>query len=301
MRIEKKATIISSTTAAMLVIVKLAVGIMSGSVAVLASAIDSLLDLSVSVFNFFALHQSERVPDETFNFGRGKLEAVASVIEGTIISISGLFIFYTAVDKIITPRPIQYMNASIAVMGFSIVATALLVLFLGRVAKRSNNLVIRADALHYKTDLFSNGAILFSLTIIEFSNFQLIDPLLGIGIAVYMIYSAFPIMKEGVMMLLDISLDNEEIARINAMLSRNMKINGFHHLQTRRAGSDIFISVHLVFNDDTLLLDAHRVSDQIESMMRMLFPNDRVHPFIHIDPYDDSDINEDEVRQLYYT
>ena len=301
MRIEKKATIISSTTAAMLVIVKLAVGIMSGSVAVLASAIDSLLDLSVSVFNFFALHQSERVPDETFNFGRGKLEAVASVIEGTIISISGLFIFYTAVDKIITPRPIQYMDASIAVMGFSIVATALLVLFLGRVAKRSNNLVIRADALHYKTDLFSNGAILFSLAIIEFSNFQLIDPLLGIGIAVYMIYSAFPIMKEGVMMLLDISLDNEEIARINAMLSRNMKINGFHHLQTRRAGSDIFISVHLVFNDDTLLLDAHRVSDQIESMMRMLFPNDRVHPFIHIDPYDDSDINEDEVRQLYYT
>ena len=301
MRIEKKATIISSTTAAMLVIVKLAVGIMSGSVAVLASAIDSLLDLSVSVFNFFALHQSERVPDETFNFGRGKLEAVASVIEGTIISISGLFIFYTAVDKIITPRPIQYMDASIAVMGFSIVATALLVLFLGRVAKRSNNLVIRADALHYKTDLFSNGAILFSLAIIEFSNFQLIDPLLGIGIAVYMIYSAFPIMKEGVMMLLDISLENEEIARIHAMLSRNLKINGFHHLQTRRAGSDIFISVHLVFNDDTLLLDAHRVSDQIESMMRMLFPNDRVHPFIHIDPYDDSDINEDEVRQLYYT
>jgi len=301
MRIEKKATIISSTTAALLVIFKLAVGIMSGSVAVLASAIDSLLDLSVSVFNFFALHQSERVPDETFNFGRGKLEAVASVIEGTIISISGLFILYTAIDKIITPRTIQYMDASIAVMGFSIIVTALLVLFLGRVAKRSKNLVIRADALHYKTDLFSNGAILFSLIIIEFSNFQLIDPLLGIGIAAYMIYSAFPILKEGLMMLLDISLNNEEIARINAMLGRNLQINGFHHLQTRRAGSDVFISVHLVFNDDTLLLDAHRVSDQIESMMRMLFPNDRVHPFIHIDPYDDSDINEDEVRQLYYT
>ncbi len=230
MRLEKKATVISSSTALVLVIFKLAVGIMSGSVAVLASAIDSLLDLSVSIFNFFALHQSERMPDETFNFGRGKLEAVASVMEGTIISLSGLFILYNAIEKIITPRPIQYMDASIGVMVFSIIVTALLVLFLNYVAKKNRNMVIRADALHYKTDLFSNGAILLSLVIIEYSGFQLIDPLLGIGIAAYMVYSAFPIVKEGLMMLLDISLTQEEIARIDTMLSRNLKINGYHHL-----------------------------------------------------------------------
>jgi ferrous-iron efflux pump FieF len=301
MRIEKKATLISSTTAAVLVLFKLVIGIMSGSVAVLASAIDSLLDLSVSIFNFFALHQSERKPDSMFNFGLGKLEAVASVIEGTIISISGLFILYSAVDKIITPRAIQHMDASIAVMILSIVLTGLLVLFLNHVAKKSNNLVIRADALHYKTDLFTNGAILFSLLMIEFSGFELIDPLLGIGIAIYMIYSAFPILKEGLMMLLDISLDKEQTAKITTMLNRNLQINGFHHLQTRRAGSDIFISVHLVFNEEISLLDAHRVSDQIESMMRMLFPDERVHTFIHTDPYDDSDINEMEMEQLYNT
>jgi cation diffusion facilitator family transporter len=272
---------------------------MSGSVAFLASAIDSLLDLSVSIFNFFALHQSERKPDSMFNFGLGKLEAVASVIEGTIISISGLFILYSAVDKIITPRAIQHMDASIAVMILSIILTGLLVLFLNHVAKKNNNLVIRADALHYKTDLFTNGAILFSLLMIEFSGFQLIDPLLGIAIAFYMIYSAFPILKEGLMMLLDVSLGKEETAKITTMLKRNLQINGFHHLQTRRAGSDIFISVHLVFNEEISLLDAHRVSDQIESMMRMLFPDDRVHTFIHTDPYDDSDINEMEIEQLY--
>lgn len=299
MRIEKKATIVSSSTAAVLVLFKLVVGIMSGSVAVLASAIDSLLDLSVSVFNFFALHQSERKPDETFNFGLGKLEAVASVIEGTIISMSALFILYTAVDKFITPRPILYLQASIVVMLISIVLTALLVLFLNHVAKKNNNLVIRADALHYKTDLFSNGAILLSLLIIKFSGFELIDPLLGVGIAAYMIYSAFPIMKEGLMMLLDVALSKEEIAKIRAMLIRNSQINGFHHLQTRRAGSDVFIGVHLVFDDSTSLVDAHRVSDKIESMLRMLFPDDRVHPFIHIDPYDDSDINELDEEQLY--
>lgn len=301
MRIEKTATVISSTTAAVLVAFKLVIGIMSGSVAVLASAIDSLLDLAVSMFNFFALHQSERAPDETFNFGRGKLEAVASVIEGTIISMSGLFILYTATVKIITPRPISHMDASIAVMLFSMVLTGALVLFLTRVANKSKNLVIRADALHYKTDLFSNGAVLLSLLVIEFTDFQLIDPLLGMAIAVYMIYSAFPIMKEGLMMLLDIALTKEEIGRINAMLSRNLQINSYHHLQTRRAGPDIFISVHLVFDNKTLLLEAHRVSDKIEALMKMLFPNDRVHPFIHIDPYDDADMDEEEIKQQYET
>ena len=299
MRIEKKATIISSSTAAVLVLFKLAIGILSGSVAVLASAIDSLLDLSVSIFNFFALHQSERRPDETFNFGLGKLEAIASVIEGTIISISALFILYSAIDKFITPRPILYMNTSIGVMLLSILLTGALVLFLGQVAKKNNNLVIRADALHYKTDLFTNGAVLLSLLIIEFSGFELIDPLLGVGIAVYMIYSAFPIMKEGIMMLLDVSLQKEEVARIEAMLNQNSAINGYHHLQTRRAGSDVFISVHLVFDETTSLLHAHRVSDQIENDLKRLFPNDRVHPFIHIDPYDDSNINKEEIEALY--
>lgn len=299
MRIEKTATVVSSTTAAVLVIFKLAVGLISGSVAVLASAIDSLLDLAVSIFNFFALHHSERAPDETFNFGRGKLEAIASVVEATIISMSGLFIFYSAVDKVLTPRPITYMEASIGVMGVSIVLTALLVLFLNDVAGRSNNLVIRADALHYKTDLFTNGAVLLALLVIHFSGFELIDPLLGIGIAVYMIVSAYPIMKEGVLMLLDAALSPEEIARITTMLDTSRGLNGYHHLQTRRSGSDVFVSVHLVFNETISLLDAHRVGDRIESNLALLFPNDRVHPLVHMDPYDDSEINAYEQQTLY--
>lgn len=299
MRIEKTATVVSSSTAAILVLFKLIVGLMSGSVAVLASAIDSLLDLSVSIFNFFALHQSERAPDENFNFGRGKLEAIASVVEATIISMSGLFIFYSAVDKIITPRPITHMDASITVMGISIVLTALLVLFLNHVAKRSNNLVIRADALHYKTDLFTNGAVLLALLVIHFSSFELVDPLLGIGIAVYMIISAYPIMKEGVLMLLDAALTPEELGRITTMLTMSRGLNGYHHLQTRRSGSDIFVSMHLVFDEKISLLDAHRVADRIEANLTMLFPNDRVHPMVHMDPFDDSEINAFEQQQLY--
>lgn len=292
MRIEKKATLISSSTAAVLVTIKLLIGVLSGSIAVLASAIDSLLDLSVSVFNYFALHHSERAPDETFNYGRGKLEAIAAVVEGTIISISGLFILYSAVMKFITPRPISYMEASIIVMVISIVLTGLLVLFLQYVANKNNNLVIRADALHYRTDLFTNGAILISLLVIHYSGFELIDPILGVAIALYMVYSAFPVMREGVMMLLDVSLEKEEIDKIERQLNRHLDINGWHFLKTRRAGSDIFISVHVVFDERIALYDAHRISDKIEAEFRKLFPQETVYSIIHMDPYDDSEIND---------
>ena len=293
MRIEKKATLISSSTAALLVTIKMIVGIMSGSIAILASAIDSFLDLLVSIFNYFALHQSEKKADAQFNFGRGKLEAIAAVMEGTIISISGIFILYNAIDKLLHPKVIAYMDLSLIVMGVSIVLTAALVLFLLKIAEQTNNLVIRADALHYQTDLYTNGAILIALGVIHFTDFEIIDPLLGIAISVYMVYSAYPIVKEGILMLMDISLDEEEIEKIQDYLILVDNINGTHHLTTRRSGSDIFITVHVVFNISISLYDAHRISDKMEEGMQELFTTERVHSIIHMDPYDDSEINDE--------
>ena len=293
MRIEKKATLISSSTAALLVTIKMIVGIMSGSIAILASAIDSFLDLLVSIFNYFALHQSEKKADAQFNFGRGKLEAIAAVMEGTIISISGVFILYNAIDKLLHPKAIAYMDLSLIVMGISIVLTTALVIFLVNIAKKTNNLVIRADALHYQTDLYTNGAILIALGVIHFTDFEIIDPLLGIAIAFYMVYSAYPIVKEGVLMLMDIALDEDEIEKIEDYLLQVDNINSTHHLTTRRSGSDIFITVHVVFNISISLFDAHRVSDKIEEGFQKLFKDERVHSIIHMDPYDDSEINEE--------
>ena len=297
MRIEKKATVISTTVASILVVIKMVIGIMSGSVAVLASAIDSFLDVSVSIFNFFALHNAEKAPDEQFNFGRSKLEPLAAVVEGTIISISGLFIFYQAMIKILHEQKTAYLNESIGVMVISIVITAGLVLFLQIVAKKTNNMVIRADALHYKTDLFSNGAVLLALGLISVTGEDIIDPILGIAIAIYMIYSAFPLIKEGLLMLLDIALDDEDVEKIKALLQQRVDdsdITDYHYLQTRQAGSVVFVSVHIVFNVSISLYDAHKVTDEIELNIKALFPDRSVDTIVHMDPYDDSEINEDE-------
>jgi len=294
MRLEKKATVVSTSVAALLVIMKMTVGILSGSIAVLASAIDSLLDLTVSLFNYFALNNSEKHPDDDFNFGRSKIEPLAAVMEGTIISISALFILYGAVSKILYPRDMSNMVESISVMIASFIITALLVTFLNYVAKKTKNMVIRADALHYKTDLFSNGAVLFALGAISYTGEQLIDPILGIVIAIYMIYSSIPIIKEGILMLLDAALPEEDISKIKEIIKSEPVIRAYHYLQTREAGSHIFISVHAVFNVSISLYDAHLIADKIEAKIRDYFKDKKTHILVHMDPYDDSEVNEDE-------
>jgi len=294
MRLEKKATVVSTSIATLLVIIKMVVGVMSGSVAVLASAIDSFLDLCVSIFNFFALHTSEKDADDQFNFGRSKIEPLASVIEGTIISLSGLFIFYEALLKIIHQRETQYLTTSIVVMIVSIILTGALVMYLNHVAKKTDNMVIRADALHYKTDLYTNAAILLALVLISYTSFGIIDPILGIAISVYMIYSAYPIIKEGTLMLLDVALDKEDVEKIVQLLKNEKRITDYHFLKTRVSGSEIFISVHVVFTVSISLYDAHHISDDIEADLKKLFPDKAVHSIIHLDPYDDSEMNEEE-------
>lgn len=294
MRLEKKATVVSTSVATLLVLMKMTVGILSGSVAVLASAIDSMLDLIVSIFNYFALHNSEKDPDENFHYGRSKIEPLAAVIEGTIISLSAVFILYESLVKIAHNKAMDYMQISIYVMIASLIITAFLVIFLNYVSKKTKNMVIRADALHYKTDLYSNAAVLFALVAIHYTGEQLIDPILGVAISIYMIYSAYPIIKEGVLMLLDVALSKEDIQKIKDILDSNSSITKYHYLQTRESGSHVFISVHAVFNVSISLYDAHLIADKVEAEIRDVFKDKKTHILIHMDPYDDSEINDTE-------
>ncbi len=294
MRLEKKATVVSMSVAGLLVIMKMTIGLVSGSIAVLASAIDSFLDLTVSLFNYFALHNTEKDPDDKFHFGRSKIEPLAAVIEGTIISLSAVFILFEALAKITHNRPTQHIQESVYVMIASLVITFALVLFLNYVAKKTKNMVIRADALHYKTDLFSNGAVLLALGLIAYTQEQLIDPILGIAIAMYMIYSAYPIIKEGIMMLLDAAIPEEDIQKIKELIENEAVITDYHDLKTRESGSHVFIDVHLVYNMHISLYAAHIASDRVEDKLRKLFADKRTHIMIHMDPYDDSQINEAE-------
>lgn len=288
MTLQKKATIVSSSVAAFLTLIKLAVGLLSGSVAVLASAVDSTLDLLVSLFNLYAIKNSEKPADEEFNYGRGKIEALASVIEGSIIGASGAFLFYQAVKKAFVNEPSQYLDITLIIMIVSLIITISLVIFLNKVAKKTNSMVIKADALHYKTDVYTNLAVLISIVLVYFTKIELFDVVIGGAIALYIIYSAYDLAKEGVLQLLDKAVDEEIINKITDIIEKEEAANGFHFLKTRQAGNDIFIEFHLVFHCLISLMDAHKATDRIEEKIQSLDDKYTWIINIHLDPYDDS-------------
>jgi ferrous-iron efflux pump FieF len=287
---QKKATIISSSVAAFLTILKLVFGILSGSVAVLASAVDSILDMLTSAFNFFAVSRSEKEADEHFNYGHGKIEALASVIEGSIIAISGLFLLYHAIDKAFSDEVSKYMNESIIVMIISLIITIALVTYLNKVARETKSMVIKADALHYKTDVYVNGAVLVSLALVYFTGYEIIDVLIGGGISLFIIYSAYELIQEGVLVLLDRALDKETVEKIKTIIESEDEVLDYHYLRTRQAGNDIFVEVHLVFAMDSSLVEAHSASDRIESQIAAITDDNKWIFNFHLDPYDDSDL-----------
>jgi cation diffusion facilitator family transporter len=291
MSAQKKATIVSTTVATILLFVKLVIGIAGGSVAVLASAIDSLLDMAVSIFNFFAIKKSEEDANSDYQYGKGKIQAIAAVIEGTVITISGIYIIYVAFEKLSEGGTTTLLTPSIVAMLISIIVTYFLVEYLLKVAKNTDNLVIKADALHYKTDLWSNAAVLLSLALVSLTGYDSIDAIFGLGIGAYIIYSAYEIIVEGIEMLLDKSLDAEIVDEIEKIISNHNEITSHHWLKTRTDGTTNFVEFHMVLRPNMLLLEAHRIADEVEDKIMSLEKKKRWIITPHFDPYDDEDMN----------
>ena len=289
---QKRATVVSTSVAALLTVFKLFVGIASGSVAVLASAIDSILDMAVSLFNFFAIQKAEERPDERFQYGKGKIQAIAGVIEGTVITLSGLYIIYEALKKLFQGSITTYIGSSVLVMLLSIAVTWALVHYLLRIADETDNIVIKSDALHYKTDLLSNGAVLLALFLVWITGWDWLDSLFGLGIGLYIIYSAYAIIREGIMILLDEALPGKMVADIGEIISSHPKVNGYHWLKTRTDSNANYVEFHLVLEPKMTLEEAHHIAEEIEDRIVRLDPSKGWAITPHFDPHDDEHINE---------
>lgn len=292
MSIERKATFIAVIVSSILAISKMSVGILSGSVAVVASAIDSIMDTGVSVFNNIALKISEYKPDKKFNYGKGKIEGLAALFEGLLIIGSGVFIIFEAIEKAIHKEIVTHIDASIYIMIFAIIVVFFLVMYLNLVAKKTDNIVIKSDSLHYKTDLITNSAVLFSLFVVKMTNWFFVDYTLSIIIGIYIIVEAAKIVEESVEILLDASLDFVIIEKIKDIIKKEPLVLDYHCLRTRKAGKRNFVDVHLVLTPDMKLKLAHTIMENVEEKIRHLDKDKKWIINIHADPYDDSVINE---------
>ena len=227
------------------------------------------------------------------------MQAIAGVIEGTIITLSGLYIIYAGVIKIVEHQTTELLTPSIIAMSISIVVTFFLVRFLQYVAKKTGSLVIKADALHYKTDLLSNGVVLLSLLLVKFTGVDAIDAIFGMGIGIYIIYSAYEIIKESIEVLLDHALDGEIVEKIKEIIDSHPQVQSHHWLKTRTDGIHNFVEFHMVLRPAMTLGEAHKIADQIEERIVCLDPKKSWVITPHFDPYDDEAINEAFMRGHY--
>ena len=287
----RKATLAASCVSLLLILVKLAVGLSTGTVMILASALDSLLDFMVSSFNAYAVRSSESPTDEHYNYGRGKIEGVAALLEGLFILASAIYILRTATAKffshslVISPL---HLNYAMGGMAFSLGLTWILVTYLQKMSAQSNSLIIKADTVHYQMDLLSNGGIFAALILVRFTNWSWVDPTIAVGVSIYVAKAAIPLLRQGLQMLLDKSLEEKLVESIRHLAeSHSGQVTGVHELKTRRAGDTNFVEFHLVFDEDIKLREAHHIADEIEMRIRKL-EKSRWIINIHLDPVDDS-------------
>jgi cation diffusion facilitator family transporter len=288
--VARRATLVTTAVSFSLVAAKTAVGLSTGSVAVLASAIDSLLDFVVSLFNAFAVRGSEKPRDENHNYGHGKIEGLAALLEGLFILGSAGFVLWKAGARLLDPQPLPLAGIDLAlvVMLVSMTVSAALVWYLRRAGRRSRSLVLEADALHYRTDVWSNAAVLAGMLVLRFTGWQMADPLIAAGIGLYIAWAALPLIRKALDMLLDHALPEDLAARILEIAANHSPlVNGVHELKTRRSGDVNFVEFHIVFDEDIPLGRAHRISDEIEMKIRRL-EKARWSINIHLDPVDDS-------------
>lgn len=278
----KRATYASVSVAALLIAVKFAAWVLTDSVSLLSSLLDSLLDGVASVLNVVAVHQAVTPADREHRFGHGKAEPLAGLGQAAFIGGSAVLLMIEASHHLLQPVAIGHSGLGIAVMVFAIAVTVGLVTYLRYVIRHSGSLVVSADELHYRSDIILNGSVIISLLVSTGLGWAYADPIFGMAIGLWIIFGAWQVARKALVQLMDHELPDAERARIRAIALAHPEVTAVHDLRTRAAGPTDFIQVHLEMDGNMALAEAHRISDEVEAALRSAFP--RAEVIIHQDP-----------------
>ena len=271
------------------ILVKFAAWIATDSLSLMASLVDSSLDVAASLVNLLAVRYALKPADEDHRFGHGKAEDIAAFAQSAFIAGSAMFIGIEAISRIITPRLVEHTNLGISAMVFSTIMTLALVSFQHYVIKKTNSRVIQADALHYQTDLLVNGAVIVSLLLTEYLDIHLIDPIFGIAIAAYIMKSALKVGIQAFDNLMDKEMpDNIRDDILTAAISCK-QVKGVHDLRTRYSGFKAIVQIHIEVDPTLLLNKAHDIAEDVERAIIKILPGAEV--LVHLDPATTRDID----------
>jgi len=281
-RLMRRATTASVAVAALMIAIKLAAWIVTDSVSLLSSLLDSVLDAAASILNLMAVRQAFVPADREHRFGHGKAEPLAGLGQAAFIGGSAVFLFIEAVRHLAQPTGVTNSVIGVAVMAVAIAITLGLVAYQRYVIRHTGSLVVSADELHYRSDVILNASVILSLLVSSTTGWPYSDPLFGIAIGLWIIFGAWQVAQKALVQLMDHELPDAERARIRTIAQAHPEVTAVHDLRTRAAGPTAFIQVHLEMDGDMTLADAHRVSDEVEAALMKAFPHTEV--IIHQDP-----------------
>jgi ferrous-iron efflux pump FieF len=275
------AAICSTSTALILVVIKLYAWLVTDSSAMLASTTDSILDLFVSIMSIVILRFALAPADKEHSFGHGKAESLAGLVQASFVLGSAIILIFSGVSRFLNPQVIVKSEVAIWVTIISIVLTLILVAFQRYVIKRTGSIIISGDSLHYQSDIFLNLGVLAAIILSQGIWLQA-DGFFTILVALYLVFGAGQIMVQSVSQLMDSKLSDEELTQIKTIVLAHKQAIGIHELRTRQSGVQKFIQFHLELSDDLSLLEAHSIGDEIEAGICSALAPCEV--FIHQDP-----------------
>ncbi len=273
---------LAAGVATLLLMVKIAAWWVTGSVSLLASLIDSLLDIAASIVNLIVVRYSLQPADKEHSFGHGKAESLAALAQAMFISGSACFLILNGVDRFFRPHELHSPELGIYVSVFAILITGGLVVFQKHVVRITGSQAIAADSLHYQSDLYMNAAIIVALGLSWYGMGQA-DAVFAVGIGIFILSSAIRMVYTAVQSLLDRQLPDDEIDDIRRVACSVEGVLGVHEIRTRMAGPIRFIQLHAELDDQMPLIEAHRISYDVERKLLERFPESDI--LIHQDPF----------------
>ena len=279
---KSRAAAVSVGSNATLVLLKLVVGVLSGSVSIVSEAIHSAIDLVAALIAFASTRVADRPSDEEHPYGYGKAEGVSGSVEAALILLAALWIAIEAVRKLFSGGEVEHLGLGAAVMGVSALANSGVSFYLFRVAKQEDSLALEADAHHLSTDVYTSAGVAVGLVVVWLTGWHVVDPIVAIGVAVLIASIGWRLTRAATGQLMDHSLPAEEVGEIERALRSDPRVIAFHRLRTRKSGSDRFMDVHIVLPSTMGLGEAHGVAHGLEQAVERLFP--RTHALVHVDP-----------------
>ncbi len=277
------ATYASVSVALVLMAVKAYAVAATGSASLLGSFIDSLTDSLASIITMLAVRYSLKPADRDHRFGHGKAESIAAVIQSAFIMGSGAFLLFFCFERVTEAEAyaVKQPDVGITVMLFSTALTAVLVFIQRYAISITQSAAIKADSLHYVSDIFMNLTVIVALVGVQFG-WQNVDLVLGLMIAIFIIYGAIKIAREALDALMDKELSPDITQHIYKLVCEHQEVFGVHELRTRQSGTAYIVQLHIELADDIGLLEAHRIADEVEAIIKQHYSNADV--IIHQDP-----------------